>query len=510
MRYTVLEISTAVKPWLLAHMLADGRPAITYLDPDIRIYSSLEPLHELACRHGVVLTPHNVEPLPDDGERPGQVDILLAGVYNLGYVSLGAGQETETLLRWWRERLLHDCRVDPLNGYFVDQRWFDLAPGLVSDRAIVREPQYNLAYWNLHGHDLKWSGSGYTVDGVPLAFYHFSGFHPEQPDVLSRHQTRVLIEPGSALERICNQYAQELADAGYRGQQGLALHVRGPSVGRAAEQDDAQPLHHRRRGGRRLGVDLHPRGGARVRALAIRSGARGPGARGPRTGRGIPDPPRSAGGLQRSRRRPVRTAALGARVRRRRGAAARAGRARRAGGRAAHARPGRRRRRGPGRRERAAGAGARVGRERRRLLPLGARDRGGRTPGGQRARRRRRAAAAGARADDPAEPPGSRVRPARLHGGEVPGQPDLHERRRARRVRGAGGPGVLQRQVLDRHVVLGGRAFPGAVAAVLRPPRRAVAAHRSHRAGARAAVHGPDHQDHPPGRDGPDPAGDPR
>ena len=220
LRYTVLELSTAVKPWLLAHLLSEGRPAITYLDPDIRVYSSLERLDALAREHGVVLTPHNVEPLPDDGERPSQVDILLAGVYNLGYVSLGAREEIETLLGWWRERLLRDCRVDPLNGYFVDQRWFDLAPGLVSDHAIVREPQYNLAYWNVHSHRFEYDDARYTVDGVPLAFYHFSGFDPDEPDVLSRHQTRVRLSSIGALERICREYATELEAAGYAATKG--------------------------------------------------------------------------------------------------------------------------------------------------------------------------------------------------------------------------------------------------------------------------------------------------
>ena len=45
LRYDVLELSTAVKPWLLDHLLAagDGTP-ITYLDPDIEVYGSLEPL----------------------------------------------------------------------------------------------------------------------------------------------------------------------------------------------------------------------------------------------------------------------------------------------------------------------------------------------------------------------------------------------------------------------------------------------------------------------------------
>ncbi|MCU1489206.1 MAG: glycosyltransferase [Acidimicrobiaceae bacterium] len=216
LRYDVLELSTAVKPWLLAYLLDEGAAAITYLDPDIRVYSALSPLDDLAHTHGVVLIPHNTVPIPDDGLRPNQIDILLAGVYNLGYLSLGAGEETSTLLGWWRERLLNDCFVDPLNGYFVDQRWFDLAPGLVSDHVVVRAPQYNLAYWNLHGRRLVHDEPGYTVDGESLAFFHFSGFDPLTPDVLSRHQSRISVSPNTALQRLCDEYSDEALANGYR------------------------------------------------------------------------------------------------------------------------------------------------------------------------------------------------------------------------------------------------------------------------------------------------------
>ena len=88
MRYSVLELSTAVKPWLLRHLMGEtGRP-VTYLDPDIKIYGSLQPLDDLAAAHGVVLIPHNSEPIPPDDRIPSQVDIMIAGIYNLGYVSL--------------------------------------------------------------------------------------------------------------------------------------------------------------------------------------------------------------------------------------------------------------------------------------------------------------------------------------------------------------------------------------------------------------------------------------
>lgn len=216
LRYDVLELSTAVKPWLLSHLLSQQMSPITYLDPDIRIYAPLDGLDAAAAVHGVVLTPHNTTPLPDDGKRPNQTDILLAGVYNLGYVSLSASSETDRLLRWWGQRLLNDCRVDISNGYFVDQRWFDLVPGLVPDHKVIREPQYNVAYWNLHARTIERAEERYTVDGQPLAFFHFSGFNPDEPSSLSRHQSRIALDADPVLQRLCNEYAEETIAAGYR------------------------------------------------------------------------------------------------------------------------------------------------------------------------------------------------------------------------------------------------------------------------------------------------------
>jgi glycosyltransferase involved in cell wall biosynthesis len=206
-RYNVLELSTAVKPWLLRYLMKEVSGPITYLDPDIQVFGSLEELEELACAHGVALTPHNNKPIPADGRRPTQIDIMIAGVYNLGYVSLAPGEEIDRLLDWWSDRLRRDCRVDPVYGYFVDQRWFDLVPGFVSDHAIVRDPQYNVAYWNLHSRELRHDGERYTVEGQPLAFFHFSGFDPEEPRILSRHQDRVDVGSSPALQRILDEYA---------------------------------------------------------------------------------------------------------------------------------------------------------------------------------------------------------------------------------------------------------------------------------------------------------------
>ncbi len=214
-RYDVLELSTAVKPWLLRSQLERGAGAITYLDPDIQVFGSLELLDREAREHGLALTPHSTTPIPDDGKRPTQIDIMIAGVYNLGFVSLSAREDTEALLDWWCQRLTRDCRVDPVYGYFVDQRWFDLAPSFVSDYAVIRQPEYNVAYWNVHERSLSPTSEGYQVNGEPLAFFHFSGFDPARPEILSRHQTRTELATEPPLAQICLEYARATFDQGY-------------------------------------------------------------------------------------------------------------------------------------------------------------------------------------------------------------------------------------------------------------------------------------------------------
>src|ERR687886_725341 len=122
--YGVLELSTAVKPWLLRHLLKErGLDRIVYLDPDIRLYDDLAEVDRLLNGNHMVVIPHLTDPMPRDGR--------------------------------------------------------------------------------------------YTVNGRPLWFFHFSGFEADHRYRLSRHQDRIELMPGTALHRICNEYADELVENGY-------------------------------------------------------------------------------------------------------------------------------------------------------------------------------------------------------------------------------------------------------------------------------------------------------
>lgn len=214
--YDVMELSTAVKPWLLRTLL--DRPeidSVAYLDPDIRVFGSLAEIDRRAREHNIVLTPHFTTPLPRDDLKPAEEDILIAGTYNLGFIALGESETAHQLLDWWSERLEHHCLNNPEEGRFVDQRWIDLAPGIWPGIEIFRDASFNIAYWNLATRKLEIDGDGYRVDGEPLHFFHFSGFDPRHPRELSKHQNRIEVGADPALIRICREYADELLAAGF-------------------------------------------------------------------------------------------------------------------------------------------------------------------------------------------------------------------------------------------------------------------------------------------------------
>ncbi len=214
--YDVVELSTAVKPWLLSHLLNDlGLDHLAYFDPDIRIFDRLDRIEDLTKEHELVLIPHITSPMPRDGKKPSEADILIAGTYNLGFISLKNCPRTNKLLDWWSERLRTDCVVAPEMGYFVDQRWIDFIHGVMPGFYVLNDPGYNVAYWNLYGREVTARDGFYRVNGEPLQFFHFSGYDPRHPQRLSKHQSRIELRSGSALRRVCDGYAEALFANGF-------------------------------------------------------------------------------------------------------------------------------------------------------------------------------------------------------------------------------------------------------------------------------------------------------
>jgi hypothetical protein len=214
-RYNVLELNTAVKPFLLeALRLRLGLERIFYLDPDILVLAPLTGLEQALERGSAALTPHVTAPLDDD-RVPSERTILMCGVYNLGFLGLRLDSSTAGFLRWWQERLTRFCVHDVDHGLFVDQSWMDLAPAFLPDVQVVRDPVYNVAYWNLAHRFPRRENGRWTIEGQPLSFFHFSGLPFDQLARVSRYQDRIDLRQRPELLPLFEDYRARVMAAGH-------------------------------------------------------------------------------------------------------------------------------------------------------------------------------------------------------------------------------------------------------------------------------------------------------
>ena len=215
MIYSVMEFATAVKPFVLEALFNNDYKSVLYFDPDIEVFDNVNEIYETVENGNIFLTPHSTVPMPRKQENPSEYDIMVSGIYNLGFI--GVPSIRLDFLKFWQERLRRDCISDIENALFVDQKWIDFVPGMYPTH-ISHETCYNVAYWNLNQRDLEFQDGKYLVDGKPLKFFHFSGYNPLKPYILSKYQSFNPLKPisrNSTLKQICDSYKEKLIESNF-------------------------------------------------------------------------------------------------------------------------------------------------------------------------------------------------------------------------------------------------------------------------------------------------------
>jgi glycosyltransferase involved in cell wall biosynthesis len=205
-KYTILDLNTAVKPYFLSYLFDNHNiKHLVFLDPDILITENLSHLFDIIRQHAIVITPHITVPFADD-RYPGDLDILQAGAYNLGFIALSDHDISRRFLGWWSEKVYDGALLAHEKGMHNDQRWVDLVPALFDDVYILKHPGYNVAYWNLHSRRIETKSRKVFVNNEPCYFFHFSGLNPADISNVSKHQDRYTIKDIGAASRLLEQY----------------------------------------------------------------------------------------------------------------------------------------------------------------------------------------------------------------------------------------------------------------------------------------------------------------
>jgi hypothetical protein len=205
--YDKFSFCNNIKPFLLGLLLDRGYDKVVYLDSDLFVVGRFDDLLEELDRSSFVLTPHWINPVLSGSSDVSPEQIVELGVYNGGLLALrndAAGRQVAE----WLKRNLAATRLP-----FADQKFLSLAAQLYDTSfKSLTHPGYNIAYWNFHEREVSISEGRYSVSGVPVVFFHLSGFRPETPTLLSVHGSRSTA--GSPIKaQIIADYLNTLAPA---------------------------------------------------------------------------------------------------------------------------------------------------------------------------------------------------------------------------------------------------------------------------------------------------------
>jgi hypothetical protein len=213
-RYDITELNTAVKPFFINYFLKNFPHAnnIIYLDPDIIVFDKLTHLEENLEKYNIVLTPH-ITTSYNDNKWQSEEDVVNTGVFNLGFIAMRRGAETQKMVDWWCKKLEKECVIDLCKGLFVDQHWAEFMPVFFDKVLITKHLGYNVAYWNLHERIVSLNEDRWFVnETIPLQFFHYSGYLINKPTIVSKYQNRISFSNRSDISGIFELYKNKLIE----------------------------------------------------------------------------------------------------------------------------------------------------------------------------------------------------------------------------------------------------------------------------------------------------------
>ncbi len=222
-KFKILELACALKPVFAQYLLHlyPSLDKIIYLDTDIFVYSSLEGVEKNLDEYDIILTPHITKAI-SLSERWNEKQYLNSGLYNAGFIAFKRTENSLKFLDWWQTHLNKYGYVNYCQGMFVDQLCLNFVPIFYDKVLIDYNPSLNIAYWNLQERELSFNNGQYFVDkNMPLVFFHFSGYNPDKPTLISKHYKLPKNRSQKALKQIIKEYRTVLINNHFNDLKGI-------------------------------------------------------------------------------------------------------------------------------------------------------------------------------------------------------------------------------------------------------------------------------------------------
>ena len=214
--YSVLEFSSACKILALDYQLRKrGENACYFIDPDMVVMGDFTKFTE-EMDQDIVLTYHTLKPYPQDGHLPNELELVVSGTINGGFIYMRNSKRVLEALDWLIEQINYRWFVAPAYGMYGDQHWLGFLLQFFGDiTSVLHLPNINIAYWNLHSSLLREEDGKFFLgddDKFPALLFHFSGFSNTGELKLSRHSQRKFDSTTEAsIMKLVQKYRQDIA-----------------------------------------------------------------------------------------------------------------------------------------------------------------------------------------------------------------------------------------------------------------------------------------------------------
>ncbi len=219
-KYNLTEFCTAVKPFAFKYLFKQGYTKVIYMDPDIYVFNSLEPIFCELDSFNVVLTPHVVGMHLDYKGEHDESLILWEGSYNLGFCGLSYSCKVMNMLEWWGNKLKDECFAYKGYPYCYDQKWMVLLNCYFNHDEILisRNLGYNIAPWNYFERKVFFENGQYKVkyrsddcgeESYPVTFVHFAGYKYKDLIKGEVKRSRLSINDYTDISELLNVYIKE-------------------------------------------------------------------------------------------------------------------------------------------------------------------------------------------------------------------------------------------------------------------------------------------------------------
>jgi glycosyltransferase involved in cell wall biosynthesis len=217
------DLSTLLMPLLLLRYVERTREPVLHLPNSVWALADLQPIEAALSTRSVLLVPRMTADIPNDDLEPTRVEMERRGRIDETMMGVDGTPGAERFLEWWAghvEDTLGSLDAHQGGARPEDRPWLarllELAPARFST-AVLDDPGCNLNMWNLHRHALQATARGVLVDRRwPLRFLNLPGFEPDRPHRLNAMASRARVSRSPVLHQLCETYAGELRQSGWR------------------------------------------------------------------------------------------------------------------------------------------------------------------------------------------------------------------------------------------------------------------------------------------------------